>query len=119
MSATVLKRAPVGVVVHDGPWSEACDRYVAGHPDASAYHAPAWLDIVRRAFGHETRYFVAECDGAVAGVLPVVLFSSRIFGRFGVSVPFFNYGGVLADSDAAARALLEHAVVETRKAGGT
>ena len=119
MSATVLERVPAAVVVHDGPWTDACDRYVAGHPDASAYHLPAWLGVVRRAFGHETRYFVAESDGVVAGVLPIVLFNSRIFGRFSVSVPFFNYGGILANGPDAERALLERAIEETRKAGGT
>jgi FemAB-related protein (PEP-CTERM system-associated) len=34
----------------------------------------------------------------VCGVLPLVVLSSKLFGRFMVSVPFFNYGGILADS---------------------
>ncbi len=119
MSARGLKLAPAPVIVHDGASREACDEYVAAHREASAYHSPAWLDVIRRAFGHDTRYLVAESAGAICGVLPIVFFRSRTFGRFAVSVPFVNYGGVLADSDEAARALLERAVEETRKAGGT
>ena len=107
------------VVVHDRPSPEACERYVAAHPTGSAYHSPAWLDVIGRAFGHETRYLVAESDGAVCGVLPLVFFRSRLFGRFAVSMPFVNYGGVLADGADAAHALVERAIDETRKAGGT
>lgn len=119
MSASGLKLALAPVSVHDGASREACDQYVAAHREASAYHSPAWLDVIRRAFGHDTRYLVAESAGVISGVLPIVFFRSRIFGRFTVSIPFVNYGGVLADSDEAARALLERAVEETRKAGGT
>jgi FemAB-related protein (PEP-CTERM system-associated) len=50
-------------------------------------------------------------------VLPLVFFRSRLFGRFAVSVPFVNYGGILADSPEAERALLERAIVEARAAG--
>ena len=33
-----------------------------------------------------------------------------LFGRFGVSLPFVNYGGVVADDEAVAQALLAEAV---------
>jgi FemAB-related protein (PEP-CTERM system-associated) len=55
----------------------------------------------------------------VCGVLPLVFFNSVMFGRFTVSVPFVNYGGVLADDEVAGRALLERAIEETRRARGT
>lgn len=119
MSAGSVGVLPAPIVVHDRPSYEACDAYVASHPDGSAYHAPAWLDVIGRAFGHDTRYLVAESRGAVRGVLPIVFFKSRLFGRFAVSLPFVNYGGVLADSGDAARALADRAIDETRKAGGS
>jgi serine/alanine adding enzyme len=76
--------------------------------------------VIERAFGHETRYLVAEAeDGAPAGVLPLVVFRSRVFGRFVVSLPFLNYGGVLASSPGAGQALLEAAVREARLAGAS
>lgn len=106
------------VVVSDCASREDCDEYVASRPDASAYHAPVWLDIIHRAFGHETCYLTAESEGAICGVAPLVFFSSRLFGRFTVSMPFVNYGGVLADHDVAARALLARAIEETRRTGG-
>ena len=105
------------VVVHDRPSREL--RRVRESPmQASAYHSPVWLDVIHRAFGHDTTYLVAESAGAICGVLPLVFFRSRLFGRFTVSVPFVNYGGVLADNEATARALLDRAIDETCRTGG-
>ena len=111
----VSPQAPV--VVHDRPSRES-EEYVAAHRDASAYHSRVWLDVIHRAFGHDTMYLVAESAGAVCGVLPLVFFSSRLFGRFTVSVPFVNYGGIVSDSEEIARALLDRAIDETRRTGG-
>jgi len=105
--------------VRDDLAAEACDAYVSGHPDASAYHRPAWLDVLRRTFGHEATYLAAESADGIAGVLPIVLFRSRLFGRFAVSIPFLNYGGVLADTPEAERALLDRAIADTDRMGGT
>lgn len=120
MTVTALSpTAAPPVVVHSRAPREACERYVAGHKKASVYHLPGWLDVIHRAFGHDTQYLAAESEGAICGVLPLVLFSSRLFGRFSVSIPFVNYGGVLADSASAARALLAQAIDDTRRTGGT
>jgi len=119
MTAGCAQIAAAPVVVHDRAPRDVCDLYVSSRRDASAYHHPAWLDVIHRAFGHKTLYLVAESDAAVCGVLPLVFFRSRLFGRFAVSVPFVNYGGILADHDEARRALLDRAVEETRRAGST
>jgi FemAB-related protein (PEP-CTERM system-associated) len=63
-------------------------------------------------------YLAAEVGGRVAGVLPLVFFASRMFGRFAVSMPFVNYGGILADDGAVEHVLLDRAIDETRRAGG-
>ena len=93
------------------------DEFVASRADASGYHAWGWGQVFGQAFGHDTRYLAAARDGCVVGVLPLVLFDSRLFGRFGVSLPFVNYGGVVAEDDETARALLDGAVAEARGAG--
>jgi len=46
----------------------------------------------------------------VAGVLPLVLVKSLLFGRFLVSLPYVNSAGVIADDDAVATALIDRAV---------
>jgi FemAB-related protein (PEP-CTERM system-associated) len=98
---------------------DVCDAYVRSHPHATPYHLHAWLGLIERAFGHRGVSLAAETDGRIAGVLPVVFFDSRIFGRFAVSVPFVNYGGVLADTPEAEQALLARAVEEATRAGCT
>jgi FemAB-related protein (PEP-CTERM system-associated) len=119
MTVAPLRLVPAPVVVRDDAPVEDAEAYVLAHPGSSPYHQPAWLEVIRRAFGHATRLLVAERNGRVVGVLPLVLFRSRMFGRFAVSVPFVNYGGVLADDADAADALLARAIETTRQAGGT
>jgi serine/alanine adding enzyme len=89
----------------EGEW----DRFVARHPHASPYHGWRWRQVFERAFGHETLYLAARDHGSIVAVLPLVIFNSRIFGRFAVSLPFVNYGGVLARDHASAVFLLQQA----------
>jgi serine/alanine adding enzyme len=88
------------------PWTE----YVLRHADATGYHEWAWRDVFERAFGCPPIYFAARREGRVVGVLPTVLLDSWLFGRALISLPFLNYGGVLADDAEAAATLLDAAV---------
>lgn len=83
------------------------DAYVLAHPEASHYHRAGWSEVVKRAFGHETFRRVARRGGEVVGILPVVRFANPLFGRYLVSMPYLNRGGILASTSEAARALLE------------
>jgi FemAB-related protein (PEP-CTERM system-associated) len=94
------------------------DRYVEAHPRAALYHRYVWREVVTEAFAHESFYWLArDSDGAVRGVLPIVRLRSRLFGDFGVALPFFNYGGVLADNQAIAEQLLQHAAQAAQSCG--
>ena len=106
---------PMRVLADHDP--DVCDAYVRSHPRATPYHLRAWLGVIERAFGHRALSLAAEADGRIAGVLPLAFFDSRVFGRFAVSLPFVNYGGVLADTPEAEQALLARAVDEATKAG--
>lgn len=86
------------------------DAFVAGEPAASVYHGYAWRRLVQSVFGHQTLYFAAREGAQVVGVLPLVRLKSRLFGDFLVSVPYFNYGGVIARSPQVSDELLRHAV---------
>ena len=72
--------------------------YVKGAPHASMYHALEWRDVLRRAFGHRSWYLMVQDDGETRGVLPLVEMKSPLFGHFFVSLPFLDYGGILADA---------------------
>ena len=91
--------------IAQGEW----DAFVTTHPDATGYHLWAWRRVFEQAFGHETCYLAARRDGEVVGVLPLVSFRSWLFGRFMVSLPFVNYGGVLTLDPRATTALIDAA----------
>jgi serine/alanine adding enzyme len=93
------------------------DRFVEQHPEASGYHLTAWRSIFEDVFGHRTLNLSAVRDDRVVGILPLVEFRSRLFGRFAVSLPFVNQGGVVAEDDEAARTLVSRAVDEGRSRG--
>ena len=98
----------------------AWDRFVLNHARASGYQLMGWRRVMERAFGHRTFYLMARDEqGSVSGVLPLVFVSSRLVGRFLVSMPFVNYGGVLTDSVEAQRALLKAAVSLATELGAT
>lgn len=91
--------------------------YVAGSARASAYHRLEWRDILLRTFGHQARYLMAWRDDRVAGIVPLFEMKSRLFGRFFVSVPFVNYGGIVADTPEAEDALARAAAHLFAKSG--
>ena len=114
MSAGVLasrRNAASAVEIREDANAEQWDTYAEGRPDASAYHRRGWLDLIARAFGHEARPLACLTGDRITGVLPLVVMRSRLFGTFAVSLPFLNAGGVLADDDDSAQALLDAAIV--------
>lgn len=95
------------------------DAFVLSQEGAALYHRYALRDVVRDVFDRETHYLAARSKGAITGVLPLVRLRSRLFGDFLVSLPYFNYGGVLAATPRAGRALLDAAVGLATRLGVT
>lgn len=94
------------------------DQYVLSSPSATGYHLVAWRQVIERAFGHQTVYFmVRDSHGDVQGVLPLVALASRLFGRFLISMPYLNYGGVDAREQNVRALLLEAASQEAKSLG--
>ncbi len=83
------------------------DDFVASHPAATSYHRYLWKKVVEESFGHRGYYLLARSGGRTVGVLPIIHMKSRLFGNFLVSVPFFNYGGLLCSDPAGRSALLK------------
>ena len=94
------------------------DGYVNGHPRATGYHLVAWRRVIERVFGHQTVYLTARDEQErIRGVLPMAFLSSRLFGRFLVSLPFVNYGGILSDDARFQEILLEQAIEQAKRLG--
>lgn len=90
--------------------TRAWNDYVDSNPAATTYHRAEWLPLIQRTFGHRGYYFWARNSaGTVVGVLPLVRLKSRLFGDFLISMPYFNYGGALAESPEIELALMRAA----------
>jgi FemAB-related protein (PEP-CTERM system-associated) len=104
----------VRVELPDPAW----DRFVERHPHATIAHLAAWSAVVHDAYGHRGVSLAAVDDGDLVAVLPLVLMKSRLFGRRLVSMPFLDYGGILATPGTAAeRALADAAIALAREHG--
>ena len=85
------------------------------HPLTTPYHYPRWQTLFQEVFGQEDTSLVAVDEhNQVLGVLPLTLLSSQLFGRFVVSIPYFNYGGPLTHHADVEAALLQHAIELTQ-----
>lgn len=93
------------------------DAYVTSQPEACNYHRWGWRRAIEDTFGHATYYLTVSDDGNITGALPLVLMRSRFFGRFLVSMPFFSYGGVVADNAQARDSLIAKTVVLAKELG--
>jgi len=110
----------VHVEVHRDVPPEGWDAYVARHPQASAYHASAWSRAVAGVFGLQSHYLAATGPaGELRGVLPLVRQKSWLFGDRLTSLPYFNYGGALADDPTVRTALMDRAAELGRALGVT
>ena len=90
---------------HEAQWNA----FVHASPRASFYHRWEWRGINDRAFGHKTAYLAALESGRFVGVFPMVRLKSLLFGNMACSMPFVNYGGPAAETDAVEQRLLDSA----------
>ncbi len=95
----------------------AWDAFAASQAHGTFFHRAAWAGVFRDAFGHAPHYAMAEQDGAVVGVLPLVHVKTRLFGNSLMSSPFCVYGGPLAASREASLALEAHTAALMAESG--
>lgn len=87
------------------------DSYVLNNKSASFYHLADWRSVIKQTFGHDSFYLYALDDkNNTRGVLPLIHMNSWVFGNFLVSMPYFNYGGAIADSPAVENKLIDAAI---------
>ena len=102
----------------DAATPEEWNRYVESNPSASLYHRAEWQALIKETFGHSGYYFSArDKTGNITGVLPLIRLRSRLFGDFMVSMPYFNYGGAVADHPLIEQHLMEAAAQQGARIG--
>lgn len=119
------------------------DNYVLQHDLSNLYHLSAWKRIIERTYGHKAYYLVAVTtnkhghpdshhlsfptaaasrkldsrEEEIAGILPLVHLKHFYFGNSLVSIPFFDFGGILADDEKIERKLLSEAIKLAERLG--
>jgi FemAB-related protein (PEP-CTERM system-associated) len=79
------------------------DGYVRSSARGLPQHLSGWQDVQRQTYGHQPHYLMALEGDQVVGVLPLFLIRSVWLGHTARTMP----GGLCADSDEAALALIE------------
>jgi FemAB-related protein (PEP-CTERM system-associated) len=93
------------------------EAFVQSCPDATFFHRLGWREIYESVCRHRTHYLLAERDGQITGVLPLVEMRSLLFGHTLSSLPFALYGGVASTDATSVAALHAHAVQLGRELG--
>ncbi len=79
-----------------------------GLPQLTGHHH-AWVNSVADGLRQRVYLLRASSGGQVTGVLPLFLVSGPVFGRFLVSIPYVNTGGVWARDEQTAKQLVQQA----------
>lgn len=86
------------------------DEFVVGRAEGTFFHRAGWRNVIERGFGHKAHYLLAESNGRVTGVLPLVHLKSMLFANALISTPFCVGGGPLVE-DETTRAALDRAAL--------
>jgi serine/alanine adding enzyme len=88
-------------------WDDFCEE----HQNVAHHHTTNFLDAILNQMSEHRNESIMCIDnqGSVQGILPLIGVSSPIFGKQLVSIPFYNYGGVISKRGDAKDALMMEA----------
>ncbi len=86
------------------------EHYVLRSGQAPLSRHPGWLLALQGGMGHVPYCLEAREGDTIRGLLPLAYVRSLVFGRFLVSLPYLNTGGVMADDPTIATLLIDRAV---------
>lgn len=95
----------------------ALRQFLRGRPETTVFHSPEWLAVILAAYGHACDYWVARSGNAIAGIFPVSVVRTPGLGAKMIAMAYqMDTGLPIAESSDAARALIECAVAEAKRA---
>lgn len=87
---------------------ERWENFVLRHAGSTNYHRWRWQNVFRKAFGWPAIYLIAEQEGTVRGILPLI-WQKSLLRSYLSSMPHLQGGGILADTPELERRLLAFA----------
>lgn len=89
--------------------------YLKKNDSVSFAHQIEWKTILEKSFKQKPFYLMAVDKDQIVGILPLLYYSSLLFGKFLVSLPWLDYGGVCADSNEIQEKLINKAMEITQQ----
>jgi FemAB-related protein (PEP-CTERM system-associated) len=105
MNAIINRR----IGIQTSPWTGVLPEVSNAAIPRLAAHHQAWIDAVTQGLRHKAYMITATCGEETVGVLPLCLVAGPIFGKFLVSLPYVNTGGIWARDDDIATELVSAA----------
>lgn len=96
---------------HKKLWND----YVAKREKSTFYHRFEWSGIIKETYGHSFFYLLHRDEQKISGILPLILVKKIISGQSLISLPFCNYGGILAESAQIEKELLNEAKIIAKR----
>jgi len=95
-------------------------RFLVRHPDASIFHHPDWLALLKSQYGYKlSAWCIVDHSGAVLAGLPVARIDSWLTGRHLVTLPFSDRCAPLIDPEwEAASAAMHRSIVSKQAQAG-
>jgi hypothetical protein len=94
----------------------ALTRFLDARPDATVFHSSAWANVIRAAYRHEVRCWIATEGDDIVGAFPVTVMRVPGLGRKFVAGPYQMHSGMpLADNASVRSELLAACVAAARK----
>lgn len=100
---------PIHVATLDASSEAAWDAFVQQEPSATFFHRAGWRRVIAKTYGYDTHFLMAQRQGQIVGVLPLVHLKTMVFGQSLISTGFCVYGGIASDDPAAIQALADAA----------
>lgn len=96
------------------------DEYLSHHGAPGYNCQTSYLRAIVAGFNHRNlSIMLADNNGNIVGVCPIILTKSLLFGCYATSLPFFNYGGIIADNPDLERKLLDEGIKIARASGAS
>jgi len=99
--------------------ADAWDKFVLATPGGTFFHRAGWRTIFDDIFRLRSHFILAERNGEIAGILPLVHQKSLLFGNALIAAPFCVEGGPLAADAEALSALDAEAIALMERSGAS
>jgi hypothetical protein len=84
------------------------DNYVLSHPNGTPFHLSNWLKCIRNTYNHVVHLQMIKDSKEILGVFPYFKVKGLLNFHKYISIPFSDYGGILADDSNIEKCFIDH-----------